>query len=284
MKRSDWTRVGSISALLVVFFACAKGWADTKENPYEAIVERNPFGLKPPPPPPDPSTNAPPAVAAPLATVELTGITDILGNRRALLEIVPGPGKQMIKPILAEGERVESVEVVAINMEKNEVTVKNGTVVSNLTFKVVKATATAAAPAGTPPPAFKGAANPLTPPIHQAVPQSPYAQPSSRNSVMVGGGAPSVPNPVTPVTPTGAVADGFRSIPSRNIRTTAPQGQPSLEEHYIMTELNRGTHNLPLPPTPLNPNPQYPVHRGVGGTPNTPGFPNIPPVPGGNPQ
>jgi len=107
---------------------------------------------------------------------------------------------------------------------------------------------------------------------------------------MVGGGAPAIP--VAPAnagqanaaaTATGANGDGFRSIPTRNIRTTAPQAQPSVEEHYILTEMNRNSHGLPLPPTPLNPNPQYP-NRNPGAAAGTPNF-NFPPIPGGgNPQ
>jgi len=208
-----------------------------------------------------------------------------------LLEVIPGPGKQMAKPILAEGEKFESVEVVAINIDKNEVTVKNGTLVTNLTFKVVKSTPVVAAAGAA------GMVNPLTPPVHQAAPpvqQSAYNN-TGRN-VMVGGGAPVVPavNPAaannaasgynSPVVPSND--PNFRSIPSRNIRTTAPQANApvSLEEHYIMTEMNRNAHGLPLPPTPLNPNPVYPPRGNNQGGNFPPGF-NAPPIPGGgNPQ
>src|ERR1043166_7940259 len=132
---------------VVLASASLQSWGDEKSNPYDVIVDRNPFALKPPPPPLDP--NATPVVPpAPPATVELTGITSILSSKRALFEIIPGPGKQMIKPILAEGERVESVEVVSIDVEKNEVTIKNGTIVTNLTFKVAKATPSGPLPPG----------------------------------------------------------------------------------------------------------------------------------------
>jgi hypothetical protein len=277
MKRCYWAFGTSLSLVLWFALPCDRVLADTKENPYAAIVDRNPFGLKPIPPPPDPSTNAPPPVAAPPATVELTGITSILSQEKALLEIVPGPGKPMIKPPpMSVGERVESVELVAIHMDKNEVTIKNGSLVTNLTFKVSKPTAgnpALAAGAGLPP-------GLTPPPLHQAAPQSGFAQPNGRNSVMVAGGAPPpvAPNP----TPFGAqsigatAADGLRTIPSRNIRTTAPQAQPSVEEHYIMTELNRNNHGLPVPGTPLNPNPQQPMHRSAGGNGAQQQIPGVP--------
>src|SRR5688572_18158868 len=190
MKRSKqnlfWFAAG---ALLVS--AGVDAWADTSVNHYEMIVERNPFGLKPPPPPPDPSEiNKPPPT--PPATVELTGITSILSSKRALFEIIPGPGKPMIKPILAEGERIESVEVVSINVDKNEVTVKNGGLITNLTFKVAKSGPTPAVPVpGTIPP-----------------PAAPtQAASSGRYNVMVGGGNTSVtPDSPAPVVP--SVSDG----------------------------------------------------------------------------
>ena len=159
MKRCKSGLVWLATASMLVSGA-GNSRADTKANPYEAIVERNPFGLKPPPPPAppeDPSTKAPPA---PPATVEVTGITSILSSKRALLEIIPGPGKPMIKPILSEGERVDSVEVVSINVEKNEVVVKNGGVITNLTFKVAKSTPGPAVPGMVPPPVAPGSVPP----------------------------------------------------------------------------------------------------------------------------
>jgi hypothetical protein len=144
-----WIKQGlsGIAVLALGAASAVNGFADAKLNPYETIVDRNPFGLKPPPPPPDPTVNAPPP--APLATVELTGITGFLsGKKRALLEITPGPGKPVQRPILAEGERVESVEVVSINVEKNEVVVKNGSLTTNLSFKVTKTAVASVPPPG----------------------------------------------------------------------------------------------------------------------------------------
>jgi hypothetical protein len=291
-----WFAAGALMAGVV-----GDAVADASGNKYEMIVERNPFGLKPPPPPPDPGElNKPPP--APPATVELTGITSILSSKRALFEIVPGPGKPMIKPILAEGERIESIEVVSINVDKNQVTVKNGGVVTNLTFKVAKASGPAGAPAVPgviPPPVIPGA-----PPA--APTQSSYNQNqgSGRYNVMVGGGNAAVTpsanpayngvNPAyngtgaglgatAPALNTGNTANdsGFRSIPSRNMRT-APQAQDpamSRQQQYEEIEKNRALNYLnsqmtgkavpPLPPTPITP-------------PDAPGYvhPVLPPLPG----
>jgi hypothetical protein len=305
MKRSKRNLVWAAAGALLIGSGVG-AWADTSGNKYEMIVERNPFGLKPPPPPPDPSElNKPPPT--PPATVELTGITSILSSKRALFEIIPGPGKPMIKPILAEGERIESVEVVSINVDKNEVTVKNGGLITNLTFKVAKSgpTPAAAVPGSIPPPVIPGAA--------PAVPtQSSYNQNqgSGRYNVMVGGGNATVaPSSGAPASGTPAYSGagvnpaivndgGFRSIPSRNLRTgiTPAQGIPqgaaalqgqeaalSRDEQYRQMEENRlknaainqlsGQQVLPpLPPTPYTP----PDAPGYIPPPRPPGFPPLP--------
>ena len=47
--------------LMTLFLAGTLSWAsaEVRSNPYQVIVERNPFGLKPPPPPPDPTPPGP---------------------------------------------------------------------------------------------------------------------------------------------------------------------------------------------------------------------------------
>src|SRR5438876_10059842 len=123
--------------------------AESRANPYQAIVERNPFGLKPPPPPPDPT---PPAPAVPPGKVILTGISSMFGVR-ALLEITeqePGKSPTTRKPILKEGERDGSVEVLAIDVEKSLVKIRNGGLEPNIAFETPKLTGAAGAPPGLP--------------------------------------------------------------------------------------------------------------------------------------
>lgn len=272
----------TLGATTLLAGTCASLWADAKVNPYEPIAERNPFGLKPPPPPPDPNENVPKPPAAPLATVDLTGITSILGPPRALLEIVPGPGKPMIKPVLGEGERVESVEVVSINIQKNEVTIKNGGTITNLTFKVAKSTPTTPPP---PPGGLPGMVPKPPVPVPQPTQTSYNNQGSGRYNVMVAGGASSAAptatgaqyggaqntgaNPgyggVNPnaATLSGGTDGGFRSIPSRNIRTAGqPETDPAVSRLQTFEEIehNRAVNYLksqvsgkPTPPLPLTP-------------------------------
>jgi hypothetical protein len=126
-----------IFALLSPCIALA--WADSSR--YSEIVVRNPFRLKEPVPPSEAVVQPPPPVSSPRATVELTGITGpgILPTPRALLEIIPAPGKPMVKPVLKEGESIESVEVISIDVEKSNVVIRNGGIITNLTFRIARA-------------------------------------------------------------------------------------------------------------------------------------------------
>ncbi len=257
-----------LTAVALTFVGAGDARADVDPSRYNSIVERNPFALKPPPPPPDPAANQPPPPPVQLATVKLTGITSILSSRKACLEIIPGPGKQMLKPILSEGEKIETVEVVTIDVDKNEVIIKNGPVTTNLTFEVVKSSGPApagGAPAGVVPPVVPGGIAPTA----AAPPAFNYSQPTSagRSGVMMAGGstyqqppagnvnpaslglsgglAPNVGAPAVP-----GSATGFRSIPSRTIR----QSTLSPEAAQIDMEGKRVQNpGIPYPPTLLSP-------------------------------
>jgi len=107
--------------------------ADVPGNPYQGIVERNVFNLKPLPPagPAEP----PPA---PVPKITLTGITTILGNKRALMKVLeppkpPQPAKEE-SYILTEGQRDGEIEVLAIDEQAGSVKVNNHGTVQELTF------------------------------------------------------------------------------------------------------------------------------------------------------
>lgn len=121
-----------LTAALAFFGAVGTAVEDTRPNPYSEIAERNPFGLRPPPPAqPDQSA----VVENRMVAVEVTGITSMLRTKKAFLEIVPAPGKTVIKPMLSEGERLESVEVISIDMDKSVVTINNGGIITNISLR-----------------------------------------------------------------------------------------------------------------------------------------------------
>jgi hypothetical protein len=120
-------------------------------NPYQGIVDRNVFGLRPPPPPPDPELNKPPP-----PKITLTGITTILGNARALMKSPPPPGKPG-EPAKGEqyytlsvGQREGEVEVLEIDPVAGSVKINNSGSVVTLTFD--KDTAKGGAGGGVPAP------------------------------------------------------------------------------------------------------------------------------------
>src|SRR5262245_61545710 len=122
--------------LTPLFFvgALSLTWADVRPNPYQAIVERNPFGLKPPPPPVE---TPPPGPVIPPPKVILTGIVSAFGPVRALLEITeqePGKQAKTEKPILREGEKWGPVEVISIDYDKSTVRIRNNGAETNLLF------------------------------------------------------------------------------------------------------------------------------------------------------
>jgi len=249
-------------------------------NPYETIFSRNPFGLKPPPPPPDPNASQPAAPPAPQPTTKLTGITTILaGKPKAILEITEPGGKGPAKQrILQEGERLDTIEVVSINVASNLVKVRIGDLETNLTF----ASAETAKPSG--PPGPPGAV-PVRPPgfpmmpgiptptaVRPAGAAAPAGSPSSifvagsggsggasatgsRSAVTTfgaasptpttGAGIPPVPSVGTYGAPTptlstpGGVNTGSRTIPTRQMR--ADPTTPS-----VTPQMTREQHTLLL--------------------------------------
>src|SRR5829696_571497 len=92
MKRGSI--LGTLIALLVVGFSLT-AFAELKDNPYQVIIDRNPFGLRPIPPPPVAvvDTNPP---APPPPDIKLTGITTLLGEPRVMLQIEDKQSKKAL--------------------------------------------------------------------------------------------------------------------------------------------------------------------------------------------
>jgi hypothetical protein len=223
----------------LAFSAALQGvWADTRQNPYGPIVERNAFGLKPPPPPP---TDTPKEEQKPPPNVKLTGISNLF-QKRAFLEITeqatpgakpqPGqpPGPTVHRPILIENEIAYGVEIVSIDVDRNLVKIRNNGAESELTFEAPKPSGPA--PGGPhpgmqqPPPGINAATGQPQP---ASVINSGNGQTTSSGGVtLFGGGTTAAGNNAGVTTyggtaavpsPLGGSESGLRTIPSRTIRT-----------------------------------------------------------------
>ena len=249
----------------MAFFVCASLTAvvqDSAANRYEGIPGRNAFGLKPPL---KPEANTPPPQ---LAKIVLTGITTILGNKRALMKVHPGGTKPAEAKenslILTEGQREGDIEVIEIDESAGSVKVNNAGTIMTLTFEK------------------DGAKLPATP--------APLVAASGLPPVP--GGIP-VPQPnASNLNPALTNAAGIRPLPTRRFRVPTTQGTPVTTPGAVGTAIG-GTAPAVVPPvpgvqTPPTPQDVTPEEQAIlqqvqreaaaaaaGSAPNT-----IPPVPG----
>jgi hypothetical protein len=101
---------------------------------YQIITRRNAFGLRELTPP----TPMEPAPAAERPRIMLTGITTILGDKRALLQSIPPPGKpgepktsaQFL--IMTEGESIDGLQIIQVDARAGVVVVNNSGVTQAL--------------------------------------------------------------------------------------------------------------------------------------------------------
>jgi len=162
---------------------------------YRAIPDRNLFGLRPP----QLATNEPPPPQ--LTKILLTGITTILGDKRALMKtLMPAgkPGEQAKEQslILSEGQREGEIEVLAIDEHAGSVKVDNSGTIMTLTFDKDGAKLPSAPPS---PSGLAGLPAPTNgQPLRGMVQPNPAWGPAHGNS-------------------------RIRTFPTRNLRTSPPQ-------------------------------------------------------------
>jgi hypothetical protein len=267
------------------------------DNPYHAIVERNVFDLKPPPPPP----SAPTVTNTPPPNVKLTGITSMLGTKRAFFMVAPAaqPGKPPGKEesfIIEEGQRQGVIEVLEINQRAATVRIKNDGNESTLALDTSPKLPSGPGGGGGAPGAPGNPAAPRLPGSLVAPPNNGY------NPRSAGGGRSPVPVPnQSQYSQYGGNSD-LSTLPSRTMRTgnaidplqmlqqqpqqQQPQQQDSLvnsqanlstEEKYVLMEVERQQTQkqveaglLPeLPPTPLTPQ----LNQGNNGNASEPNLP-----------
>src|SRR6266850_5111086 len=122
MSRHGKTLVCVLSGLALGFSARA-AVPDAARNPYDKIPQRNVFKLKQPE-----EVKPPPPQEVPLPKITLTGITTLLGLKRAVLQVQvparPGEPAREESYILAEGQREGEIEVLQIDEDGGVVKIK----------------------------------------------------------------------------------------------------------------------------------------------------------------
>lgn len=237
---------------------------ETRANPYQSIIERNVFGLKPPV---QPTAPAPEEVKP--SKVQLIGIANMNGKKIALIKFIepPKPGQPVPQEplVLSEGEAAQDIEVIEIDEKAGLAKILNKGKPATLDIKDFMATlpgSSGAAPqlASGPPVTPRGSPMPSVQPQRQAVPPTSVPAPVGRPQPP-SSGVTSV-QPQTHQTPPTSVPAPMpiQTIPERPIRTPPPEALP-YEQQIIMIELERErTRDLflrgeypPLPPTELTP-------------------------------
>jgi len=279
MKRGGKMLACMVGSLAICTVARAVP-AESSDNPYQSIIDRNVFSLKPPPPPPDPSeANKPQALK-----ITLTGITTIFGDKRVLMKTAAPPGKPGEAPkteqsyILTVGQREGEIEVIDIDEKAGSVKVNNAGSVQTLTFEKdgakLPSTPAPAAPGVPGAPQIPGlpAARPGQLPatggtpnfqLPSRVPRIPTAGAQAPGMTgLIGspatgaGGAPAYASPgFLPGNTTTPILQNSGAAPSQT-QSSVPGTQLSLEEQAIMIEANRqagGPGAALLPPTMLTP-------------------------------
>jgi hypothetical protein len=194
MKRFGKTLVCALGGLAVV--ATSEAVTDGA-GPYEKIVARNAFNLRPATP--KDAASEVPEVPAPKITLQ--GISSILGTRKVLFKIqtapMPGQPAKEQSYILSEGQREDEIEVLAIDENAGTVRFNNHSVMQTLDLKTDSAKPSGG---GAPAPAPGMVPRPGVPP---PMPTAGVPNPNQGGVTTLG---------------------GLRNIPTRNLRTTPQAG------------------------------------------------------------
>ena len=280
-----------LAGSVVVCIAAQAVTSEPQDNPYQSIVDRNVFALKPPPPPPDPEAAKPPPVK-----ITLTGITTILGNKRALMKAPAPPGKpgEPAKPelsyIRAPGQREGDVEVLDIDEVSGNVKLRNAGV--EVTLNIDK-DGPKLAPSSAPVPGIPGAVPPVPGFGRTAAPPTPggnpgFTMPTRTLRLPPAGGA--VGNTGAGMVP--GINPGYTAAP-QNLsagqpqRTWPPENNVSREEQAILMEAQRqqliqegkNAAAALLPSTGLAPGETSSTSPGGTSPPTLPRPPGAPPLP-----
>lgn len=125
MRTFNWIWLLSLS--------CGTNALAGPETPYDVIVARNAFGLRPPPPAQSAASAAPSAWTPP-PDLKITGLITVAPVKKVTLYAVEH-GKPPKSYVLGEGEQQDDIKVVTIDGRSQNVRVKNQGVYVILDFK-----------------------------------------------------------------------------------------------------------------------------------------------------
>ena len=256
MKRGSI--LGTLIALFVVGFGLTAS-AELKDNPYQVIIDRNPFGLRPIPPPPVAvvETNPP---APPPPDIKLTGITTLLGEPRVMLQVENKQSKKAVFPTMSEGDidTELGITIVKIDTENMKVRIKNGDAETTLDFKNngVKPGAGIASAAAVPQPGINPGMNPNAIPVPGAAPGIGNAA-NSKGAIVAGGASTPTPGvnyanaagagnfPQRPLRDSSAIVGGGAGGMTYNPNApTAPVPQPAMTREEAEARIELARQNL----------------------------------------
>ncbi|HEV2391770.1 MAG TPA: hypothetical protein VG146_05330 [Verrucomicrobiae bacterium] len=233
MRQSLTICIGLALGLILVGNAGAVARNPSPDR-YASIPERNAFGLKSPPQ--INVTSAPPQ----LPKLILTGITTILGNKRALMLEAPPANKPADRPkeeslILTEGQRQGDVEVLQIDEKAGSVMVNHSGQIMTLTFEKDGLKLP-----NTPMPM------PMRPGAPGMVPTPTYLPPGTQspNRGVLGLPQYRVPGRVPPGPAGGLTPTGRMAFPAPSAPVTPPQAAP--------TESSAASGSAPQPSPPAD--------------------------------
>lgn len=120
LQKVHWKTLSRLAGVVVALASLA-ATASVKPNPFEGIPKRNVFNLRPPAPLKEIVPDPPPR--KPLPKITVTGLVEMRGGPKALLEITEA-GKPVQKPIMAAGGVFDLLEILQIDVAGGRVRVR----------------------------------------------------------------------------------------------------------------------------------------------------------------
>lgn len=247
--------------------------AASADNPYQAIVTRNVFGLVPIPETPPPQSTKPNDASLPKITPN--GIMTIFGKLQVLFKVAE-PGKaasQEDSYIMSEGDRQDDIVVQKIDEKSATITFNNHGTIQELALVAGKASSGAPAPTVAPVPVTG----------QMLLPRPTIPRPNQSGLSAAASGSRNASNLAANNSPGGGAATetlpAGRQLPGGNISSQTPM---TTEEQVILIEAQRlkaledgnPIANI-LPPTELTSQ-----TLGQDGSGSGSGTPPPPPAPG----